>query len=132
MSVSDGIDMTRPYVIAGAQSADLTAQTAGLLRKPGVSSETTGATKVWLGLITGEPNFRGPRHHHGEAETASYVLSGRCRVYFGEDFTEYVEVGAGEFLFVPAHIVHIEANPYDEPVLAVTARAPDNIVVNLE
>ena len=46
-----------------------------------------------------------------------------------EPTTEWVEVGPGEFLFVPAEIVHVEANPYDEPCVAIVARSPDNIVV---
>jgi len=130
--MSTGTDEARPCVVPGAAVSDGTAQTPGMMRLAGVSAETAGATKVWLGHVTGEPHSVGPPHHHGEAETASYVLSGRCRVYFGEDFREYVEVGTGEFLWVPAHIVHLEANPYDEPVVAIVARAPDNIVVNLE
>ena len=68
---------------------------------------------------------------HGEAETAAYVLSGRVRVYYGEDFKEVVEAGPGDFLFVPPHTPHIEANPFDEPHTAVLVRAPDNIVINL-
>ena len=99
-------------------------------RLPGITPES-GASKVWLGLVSGAANEIGPPHHHGEAETAVYLLRGHVRVYFGVDFEEYVEAGPGDFLFVPAHIHHIEANPYDEPFQAVLARAPDNIVVNL-
>ncbi len=99
-------------------------------RLPGITRES-GASKVWLGLVSGAPNETGPPHHHGEAETAMYLLSGHVRVYYGEGFEEYVEAGPGDFLFVPAHIHHIEANPYDEPFQGVLARAPDNIVVNL-
>ena len=99
-------------------------------RLPGITRES-GASKVWLGLVSGARNETGPPHHHGEAETAVYLLSGHVRVYYGEGFEEYVEAGPGDFLFVPAHIHHIEANPYDEPFQGVLARAPDNIVVNL-
>jgi uncharacterized RmlC-like cupin family protein len=126
------VDGTRPYVVTSAGSTSETAQTPGLARLPGVSKATAGASKVWLGYVTAEANHTGPPHHHGEAETASYVISGRTRVYFGRDFEEWVEVGPGEFLFVPAEIVHIEANPYDEPCVAVVARAPDNIVVPVD
>ena len=72
----------------------------------------------------------GPPHHHGEAETAVYVLKGR--VYFGEDFEESVEAGPGDFVVVPVHLPHKEGNPYDEPAEAIVSRGPDNIVVNLE
>lgn len=126
------MDGTRPYVVAAPGSAAETAQTPGMARLPGVSADSTGATRIWLGHVTAEANHVGPPHHHGEAETASYVISGRTRVYFGEGLQEWVEVGPGEFLFVPAHIVHVEANPYDEPCVAVVARSPDNIVVPVE
>ncbi len=120
-----------PYVVHGPQDSSTTAQTRGMVRQPGITSDTAGASKIWLGVVTAAPNQKGPPHHHGEAETAAYVLSGRVRVYFGEDFQEYVEAGPGDFLFVPAHIPLIEANPFDEPHTAVLARSPDNIVVNL-
>jgi uncharacterized RmlC-like cupin family protein len=125
-------DLEKPVVIREAGSLGDTAQTPGMARRPGVSFDSAGATKVWLGFVTAAPNHWGPPHHHGEAETASYVISGRTRVYFGVDFAEYVEVGPGEFLFVPAEIVHLEANPYDEPCVAVVARSPDNIVVPVD
>jgi uncharacterized RmlC-like cupin family protein len=121
----------KPYVVQGPQDASTTAQTRGMVRQPGITADTAGASKIWLGMVTAAPNEKGPPHHHGEAETAAYVLSGRVRVYFGENFQEYVEAGPGEFLFVPAHIPHIEANPFNEPHTAVLARSPDNIVVNL-
>jgi uncharacterized RmlC-like cupin family protein len=102
-----------------------------MVRQPGITSETVGTSKVWMGVVTAAPNEKGPPHHHGEAETAAYVLSGKVRVYYGENFEEYVEAGPGDFLFVPPHTPHIEANPYDEAHTAVLVRAPDNIVINL-
>ena len=129
--MSDKPDGTIPYVIQGAAAASLTSQTPGMVRRPGVTKESTGSSKIWLGLVTAAPNEKGPPHHHGEAETAAYILSGHVRVYFGENFEEFVEAGPGDFLFVPANTPHIEANPYDVPQEAVLARSPDNIVVNL-
>jgi len=101
-------------------------------RLPGITAQSAGATRIWMGRVTAGPNQWGPPHHHAEAETASYVISGRTRVYFGEGLKEWVEVGEGEFLFVPAYIVHLECNPYDEPCVAIATRSPDNIVVPVE
>jgi len=94
-------------------------------------SNTAGAKKIWLGKVDCTPNTMGPPHHHGEAETAAYVVRGHIRVYYGEDYKEYVEAGPGEFIFVPANFNHIEGNPYDEPAEAILSRGPDNIVINL-
>jgi len=118
-------------IIHETQDPNTTAQTPGMIRKPGIDSNTVGASKIWLGHVTCEPNTMGPIHHHGEAETAAYVLKGQIRVYFGEDFKEYVDASAGDFIFVPAHMPHIEGNVTDEPAEAVLSRGPDNIVINL-
>ena len=118
-------------VIHGTQDPSTTAQTRGMVRNPGIDSNTVGASKIFLGLVTCEPNTLGPPHHHGEAETGAYVLKGQIRVYFGEDFKEYIDAGPGDFVFVPAHMPHIEGNVTDEPAEAVLSRGPDNIVVNL-
>ncbi len=130
--MSTSITGQKPYVVHGPQDPGATSQTRGMVRSPGIVPGTAGASKIWLGLVTAAPHEQGPPHHHGEAETAAYILEGRVRVYFGEDFKEYVDAGPGDFLFVPAHVHHIEANPFDEPQKAVLARSPDNIVVNLE
>lgn len=118
-------------IVHGTQPADTTLQTRGMVREPGIDGNTVGASKIWLGRVTCAPNTMGPPHHHGEAETAAYVVKGHIRVYFGEDFKEYAEAGPGDFLFVPANTPHIEGNPYDKPAEAILSRGPDNIVINL-
>ena len=119
------------HVVHGTEAPSTTSQTRGMIRQPGIDSNTAGAHKIWLGKVTCVPNTLGPPHHHGEAETAAYVISGQIRVYFGEDFKEYVDAGPGDFIFVPANTPHIEGNVTDEPAEAILSRGPDNIVVNL-
>ena len=119
------------HVVHGTEDPSTTTQTRGMIRQPGIDSNTAGAQKIWLGKVTCVPNTLGPPHHHGEAETAAYVISGQIRVYFGEDFKEYVDAGPGDFIFVPANTPHIEGNVTDEPAEAILSRGPDNIVVNL-
>ena len=129
--MSTSVDRDVPTVINRPGPANMTSQTPGMIRLPGIATHTSGASKIWMGHVTGVPNETGPPHHHAEAETAAYILNGHVRVYFGESFEEFVEAGPGDFLFVPANTPHIEANPYDEPMECVVARSPDNIVVNL-
>ena len=129
--MSTKIDGKQVVIVHGTRPASTTSQTEGMERKPGIDANTSGASKIWLGHVIAAPNTMGPPHHHGEAETAAFVLKGRVRVYFGEDFKEYEEAGPGDYIFVPAHIHHIEGNPYDEPAEVVLSRGPDNIVVNL-
>ena len=121
----------KPFLVRTSQDASATAQAAGMEWRPVISADTAGSSKIWMGLFTVAPNEVGSPHHHGDAETASYVLSGRVRVHFGENFEEFVEAGPGDFLFIPANTPHMGVNPYDEPWQAVLSRSPDNIIVNL-
>ena len=99
---------TKPTVKAlhGTQPMNTTPQTRGMERRPGIDKSTTGAQKLWMGHVTCVPNELGPPHHHGEAETGAYVLSGHIRVYFGEDFKEYVDAGPGTiYLSLPICLI---------------------------
>ena len=121
-----------PMVVHGTRPPSDTAQTPGMERRPAIDAAAVGASKIWFGTVTSAPNHKGPPHQHGEAETAAYVISGHVRVHYGENFEESVEAGPGDYLFVPAHLWHIEENPYDEPSEQFLARGPDNIVINME
>ena len=125
-------DFKVPTVVHGTRPPSDTAQTPGMERRPAIDASSVGASKIWFGTVTSEPNHKGPPHQHGEAETAAYVISGHVRVHYGENFEESVEAGPGDYLFVPAHLWHIEENPYDEPSEQFLARGPDNIVINME
>ncbi|WES63240.1 cupin domain-containing protein [Microbacter sp. GSS18] len=117
---------------AGHESAD-TADSGGAHRVSGVSIGHTPATKIWFGRVSNEPGFRSLPHHHGEAETGGYVLRGTARIYFGEDYTEWVDMAPGDFVFVPPFMPHVEANmSATDELVWLTARTPDNIVVNLD
>ena len=121
----------KPYVVQTVGDATETAQTPGMVRQPAVMPGKGDTAKIWMGKVTAAPREKGPPHTHLEAETAAYVLQGHVRVLFGENFEEWIEAGPGDFLFVPAHTPHIEENPYDEEMVAVLCRAPDNLVQNL-
>ena len=98
----------------------------------GVGPQHTSATKIWFGKASNPPGFRSLPHHHGEAETGAYVLSGRARVYFGKDFQEYIDLSEGDFMFVPPLISHLEVNmSTTEELWWLACRTPENIVVNL-
>ncbi|MGX7727756.1 hypothetical protein [Rhodococcus sp. M8-33] len=48
------------------------------------------ATKIRFGKVFNGPGYRSLPHHHGEAETGGYVLTGKAGIYFGENFSEYL------------------------------------------
>lgn len=111
-----------------------TAQTPGMTRVAGISATTCGAAGVWMGQFTNEPGFRSSAHHHGEVESAIYVLSGRLRMRWGEHLEHEAEAGEGDFIFVPARLVHQEINASaSDGVVAILARGgQENVVVNVE
>jgi uncharacterized RmlC-like cupin family protein len=121
----------RPVVTRKGQEQGNTSQSGGLALTSGVGPHTS-ATKLWFGKASNAPGFRSLPHHHGEAETGAYVLSGRARVYFGKDFQEYVDLSEGDFMFVPPHLPHLEVNmSTTEELWWLACRSPENIVINL-
>jgi uncharacterized RmlC-like cupin family protein len=122
----------KPIVTRKGDESTQTAQSGGAVRVSGVSPQNTPATKIWFGKVSNEPGYRSPPHHHGEAETGGYLLHGHGRIYFGEGYSEWVDMQEGDFVFVPPHMPHVEANMSTTDVLVwLTTRTPDNIVVNL-
>jgi uncharacterized RmlC-like cupin family protein len=121
-----------PVVTRAGAEPDLTGQSEGATRISGVSIQHTPATKLWFGKVHNLAGYRSVPHHHGEAETGGYVLSGRARIYFGEKFEDYVDMATGDWVFVPPFMPHIECNlSRSEPLTWLTTRTPENIVVNL-
>jgi len=121
-----------PVVTRKNQEHAGTGQSAGALRISGVSPQHTPATKIWYGKVSNERGFRSVPHHHGEAETGGYLLKGHGRIYFGDNYAEFIDMTEGDFVFVPPLMPHVEANmSVTEELVWVTCRTPDNIVVNL-
>lgn len=115
----------------GAEHRD-TGQSGGAVRISGVSTQHTPATKIWYGQVSNEPGYRSFPHHHGEAETGGYVLRGHGRIYFGGGYQEFIDMTEGDWVFVPPYMPHVEANmSVTEELVWLTARTPENIVVNL-
>ena len=110
-----------------------TAQTPGMVRLAGVAASTCGASGVWMGEVTLAPGFRSQPHHHGEVESAIYVVSGRITLRWGDRLEHTASAGPGEFIFVPALAIHQEINESNaEAVNQIVARGGDNIVVNVD
>jgi len=121
------------HVVAGMLSS-ATAQTPGMTRLEAISGRTVGSEKLWMGETHVAPSTNSGDHHHGEAETAIYVVSGTPRFVFLEDGKEKVlQTGPGDYIFVPPYTPHREENPSpDEPAVVVIARTTqEGIVVNL-
>jgi uncharacterized RmlC-like cupin family protein len=123
----------KPVVTRAGEEDIRTGQSGGALRISGVSPQHTPATRIWYGKVSNLPGYRSLPHHHGEAETGGYVLKGKARIYFGADYAEFIDMQEGDFVFVPPFMPHVEVNmSTTEDLVWLTARTPENIVVNLD
>ncbi|MFJ8925801.1 MULTISPECIES: cupin domain-containing protein [unclassified Streptomyces] len=125
------------HVRADALDGD-TAQSGGMRRFAAVSGNTVGSEKLWMGQTHVAPSTASSDHHHGESETAIYVVSGHPEFVFLDDSgTGEEEVrlrtSPGDYIFVPPYVPHREENPdpADEAVVVIARSTQEAIVVNL-
>ena len=99
-----------------------------------ISGKRTGSRKIWMGKNHVGPGLVSSDHHHGEAETGIYVVSGHPVFVFLENGAERrIHTGPGDYVYVPPFVPHREENPsLDEEAVVVLARSTqEGIVVNL-
>lgn len=128
----------RLHHIAPTQLSANTQQTAGMRRVEAISGRTVGARNLWMGQTHVAASTASANHHHGESETAIYVLSGTPRFVFLEDENgvaneTVVIAGPGDYIFVPPWVPHREENPDPEreAVVVIARTTQEAIVVNL-
>jgi uncharacterized RmlC-like cupin family protein len=104
-----------------------------MTRFEAVSGKTVGSEKLWMGRTHVAPHTNSGDHHHGEAETAIYVVEGHPVFVFAEGDREVrIETAPGDFIFVPPYVAHREENPEgDEAVVVISRSSQEGIVVNL-
>lgn len=91
---------------------------------PGMTREEAFATdRMWSGLVRTEPGMRSGWHHHGDYETAIFVLTGAFRMEFGPGGDEVIDASPGDFLHVARAAVHRESNPSAEEGTAIVVRS---------
>lgn len=104
------------------------AGTSGMVREEAVATD-----RMWAGLArTGARKVSG-WHHHGDHESAIYVLSGALRMEFGLGGAEMLEAGPGDFMYVAPGAVHRESNPTDgESEIVVVRSGSGEPVINVD
>ena len=123
------------HIRAADLSAD-TGQTPGMNRTEAVSSRTVGSERVWMGQTAVSPRTASGNHHHGDSETAIYVVSGHPVFVFRDPSSGdlvRLETSPGDYVWVPPHVPHREENPSpDTDAVVVIARSTQEaIVVNV-
>ena len=92
--------------------------TPGIIREEAIAVEG-----MWGGLARTEAGTTTAWHHHGDYDTAVYVVSGRLRMESGPGGREVAEAAPGDFVFVPKGAVHRESNPGEAESHVMVVRA---------
>ena len=118
-----------------ASELDLnTPQTPGMTCAAAINLAKAGATKLWAGTVSVQPDAKTGAHHHGHLESIIYVVKGRARMRWGERLEFVAEADPGDFIFVPPYVPHQEINARtDETLECVLVRSDQEpVVVNLD
>jgi uncharacterized RmlC-like cupin family protein len=110
--------MSEPIVVISPDGLVDADPTTGMRRQQAI-----GVPGLWSGLVHTEPGATSGWHHHGEHQTSLYVVRGAMRLEFGPGGQSVVDAGPGDFIHVPANVVHRESNPSQQRATAVISRA---------
>ncbi|MBB5631630.1 cupin domain-containing protein [Sphaerisporangium krabiense] len=126
------------HIVPAGLSAE-TAQTGGMVRRAAISGASVGSSRLWMGQTHVAPSTVSANHHHGESETAIYVVSGTPSFVFldmeGDEPREVrIDAKPGDYVFVPPFVPHREENPdpESEAVVVIARSTQEAVVVNLD
>jgi uncharacterized RmlC-like cupin family protein len=121
--------------ITPAERATSTGQNADMERSIAISADTVSSVGLYSSVVTTAPGARTRVHDHGDCETSIWIASGRARYTFGPTGVEQtMEAEAGDFVYIAAGEIHVEANASEtEPLVVVISRnCPGSIVHYLD
>jgi uncharacterized RmlC-like cupin family protein len=95
---------------------------------PGISAETVGSHGLFLGEVTLPPGKRTKAHVHEHHETAMYFLGGETvDLYTGVDLEKHDVLRPGDYLYVPANVLHVAVNRSGMPAVFIGSRTEATI-----
>lgn len=97
-------------------------ESGSISRRPAIDEPT-----LWAGISTVPAGASTGWHHHGSNTTVFYMLSGSLTVEHGDEPVETATAAPGDFVVVPAGVVHREIVPDDGDVEAVVMRFGDGL-----
>jgi uncharacterized RmlC-like cupin family protein len=121
--------------ISPGERLTTTGQHAGMERSIAISRPTVGAQRLYTAIVSTAPGDKTRIHHHGDCETSIYILSGSASYTFGPTGLEHgFDAVAGDFVYIPAGEIHVEANSSTtEPLVVLLPRnCPDSHVVYVD
>jgi uncharacterized RmlC-like cupin family protein len=96
-----------PEIVTKAELENPSAeQTAGMQRGQAFAHDG-----VWAGFSAFPGGATTGWHHHGDYATYGYITDGSMTVEYGPNGAEVAHVSAGDFVYIPAHLIHRESVP---------------------
>ena len=121
--------MERPQVVTREELANPRHEQSGGMQR----GEAFAHDGVWAGFATFPGGASTGWHHHGDYATYAYITSGAMTVEFGPGGTDVVEVREGDFVHIPARMIHRESVPSEGAGGAVVrVGGTGTTVVNVE
>jgi uncharacterized RmlC-like cupin family protein len=99
-----------------------------------IDGSSVGARSLWVGRVRIQPSTSSGAHHHGDCESAIFVISGSATFRYGDDLQHTVEAGPGDYLYIPPNVIHQELNlSTSEAIDCIVIRdSQENLVINVD
>ena len=116
-----------------ADEREVEVSSGAMSRIAGVSQGLVGSEGIHLAISTIGPGQASSPHWHVNCESAIYVVKGRGRFLTGPNLETTLDIGPGDFLYVPPESVHQPINDSEEAMELIVARnTPVEIVVEVD
>ncbi|HEV8573979.1 MAG TPA: cupin domain-containing protein [Dehalococcoidia bacterium] len=124
--------MREVHIVRSGDLDESTAQTPGMLRRGAIDRGSVGSERLWVGEVTVAPATKTGAHHHGDCDSVVCITGGRITIRWGNRLEKSAEAASGDFIYIPAELVHQEINESDSvPVTSIVIRSGDNVVENV-
>ena len=124
--------MNEVHIVRSGDLDQRTAQTRGMQRRAAIDRTSVGSEKLWVGVVTVEPATSTGAHHHGDCDSVVCITEGSITIRWGDCLEKRGSAGPGDFIYIPARLVHQEINESDSvPVSSIVVRSGDNVVENV-
>ena len=89
----------------------------------GISGANSGARGLSMNRVVIPPGGQAAAHRHVGSESAIFLLAGRVKTFYGPCLERSVINQTGDFLFIPAGLIHMPVNlSASEAAIAIVAR----------
>lgn len=125
------MQVEKECVVIRRNEREVEISSGSMTRLAGVSEGLMGAKGIHLSIATIPPGCSSTAHYHVNCESAIYVTNGSGRFLVGKNLETSIDIGVGDFIYVPPEAVHQPINDsLSEPLELIVARnTPVEIVV---